>query len=958
MEDKLQRYEELARETQTGWWVANLNKREFKCSSFISELLEIDTDTFTFDYFISKISEEFREVIIKDVMEYDSPQSEYCRTMYSANIPRGKVWISAHTSSKIVLENGECIRKGFIQLIDPPQEAKSPIIISKVNDLALGLNSISKILKKFLDKDIQKDTINEILLEILHTYKGDRSYVFLFDDDNKYQTCKYEVTEKGVSAEISQLQKLKYEDVPWWSNKIKSKQSIILDDIMKLPQDAEAEYKFLKSQDIQSIMVVPLIGENDVLGYLGIDIVKRKYNWTKEDFQWLLSMANIISIFMTLKDSQEQLCNEQIKLKAANKSLKVNEEKMKKLFAHIPIGAAYFDLNGKPTQYNNKGLDVFGLTSIEDVNDYSFFKDPNVPQEVLDKIKYLDFVEYDTTYDFEKLRPIVKSWRNGSIKLYIKIAKLHDDYGNPIGYLMACIEDTDKMMANNRIRDFESFFSVISESAKIGYAKLNLLNNKGYAIKQWYTNIGEDEKKSVSQIIKEYEHLHPEDREDILKFFSDVREGKVKSYNKEVRVHLFGNPPGKWNWLYKSLVVTRFAPEENDIEVIGVNYDITKLKDTANELRIARDKAQEMDKLKMAFLANMSHEIRTPLNSIVGFADLLAINVEPEDKKRYISILHENSDLLLQLISDILDLSKIESGTVEYSFNVINVKMLCNDLINSLKPKVKRDVKLEFDNELPDYHIISDWKRIQQVLKNLINNAIKFTSDGHIRVGYSLNNDMIQFDVTDTGIGIKEEMLPRIFSRFTKVNSFVQGTGLGLSICKSIVESMHGNIGVESTYGKGSHFWFTLPYDDNNEVNSEKKLKEIMTPLIQSEEDISKRKLVLVAEDEESNYELLYAILSDKYDIAWAKNGQETVDLYKKMQPDMILMDIKMSGMDGLQATKIIRQSDNNIPIIAITAYASEKDKEDAIEAGLDDFMTKPISPKELRNKMIVYLGR
>lgn len=307
--------------------------------------------------------------------------------------------------------------------------------------------------------------------------------------------------------------------------------------------------------------------------------------------------------------------------------------------------------------------------------------------------------------------------------------------------------------------------------------------------------------------------------------------------------------------------------------------------------------------------------------------------------------------MLLQLISDIIDLSKIESGTIDYSFNVVNVNTLCNDIVQAMRQRVHNGVNLIFDNSLPEYHIISDWKRLKQILKNLIGNAIKFTSAGYIRVEYSVKGNSIRFDVTDTGIGIKQESLPKIFERFIKLNTFVQGTGLGLSICKSIIESMHGHIYVESTYNKGTHFWFTLPYDNSLEGDDE-KLEKLMIPQDTKEEKDVKDKIILVAEDEESNYELLYAILCEQYNIVWAQDGKQAVNLYRKLNPDMILMDMKMPKMDGIEATRAIREFDTDIPIIAITAYAFEKDRIEAINAGCNDFMAKPISPDELRKKI------
>lgn len=213
----------------------------------------------------------------------------------------------------------------------------------------------------------------------------------------------------------------------------------------------------------------------------------------------------------------------------------------------------------------------------------------------------------------------------------------------------------------------------------------------------------------------------------------------------------------------------------------------------------------------MAFLANMSHEIRTPLNAIVGFSDLLVETEELEERQEYIKIVRENNDLLLQLISDILDLSKIEAGTFEFTNGDVDVYLLCEDIVRSMRMKAKGEVELVLDNHLPVCHVISDRNRIHQVISNFVNNAMKFTSEGSIHVGYKLKDGELEFYVEDTGIGIEKEQLPHIFERFVKLNSFVHGTGLGLSICQSIVEQLGGRIDVDSEKGKGSRFWFTIP---------------------------------------------------------------------------------------------------------------------------------------------------
>ena len=394
--------------------------------------------------------------------------------------------------------------------------------------------------------------------------------------------------------------------------------------------------------------------------------------------------------------------------------------------------------------------------------------------------------------------------------IYTKVSKLYDNEGNFNGYILISIDNTESIDAMNRIHDFENFFLLISDYAKVGYAKLNLLNRKGYAIKQWYKNLGEDEDVPLADIVGVYRNMHPDDRQSILDFYKEVRTGNRKHFQGEMRVKRPGNKD-EWNWIRMNVVVTTYLPEKNEIEIIGINYDITELKETEAELILARDKAQMMDRLKSAFLANMSHEIRTPLNAIVGFSDLLVDTESIEERREYIQIVKENNDLLLQLISDILDLSKIEAGTFEFTSGDVDVNMLCEDIVRSMQMKVKENVELVFDPHLAECRIISDRNRLHQVISNFVNNAIKFTSEGSIRVGYQQEGGELEFYVQDTGVGIDKEGQSHIFERFVKLNSFVHGTGLGLSICQSIVEQMGGQIGVESEPGKGSRFWFRLP---------------------------------------------------------------------------------------------------------------------------------------------------
>ena len=494
----------------------------------------------------------------------------------------------------------------------------------------------------------------------------------------------------------------------------------------------------------------------------------------------------------------------------ANRALDRSEKLFQNIFANIPAGVEIYDKDGYLIDLNNKDLEIFGVVNKSDVIGVNFFDNPNVPQNIRDRVRNEDLVDFRLNYSFEQAEGYYETNRSNAIELYSKVSKLYDNEGNFSGYILISIDNTERIDAMNRIRDFENFFLMISDYAKVGYAKLNLLNCKGYAIKQWYKNLGEEEDALLDEVVGVYTHMHPEDRKRFLDFYDEVRDGKRRHFQGEMRIRRPGTK-NEWNWVSSNVMVTNYKPEENEIEIIGINYDITELKETEAELIQARDKAEMMDRLKSAFLANMSHEIRTPLNAIVGFSDLLVETEELAERQEYIKIVRENNDLLLQLISDILDLSKIEAGTFEFTNGDVDVYLLCEDIVRSMRMKAKEEVELVLDNHLPVCHVISDRNRIHQVISNFVNNAMKFTSEGSIHVGYKLKDGELEFYVEDTGIGIEKEQLPHIFERFVKLNTFVHGTGLGLSICQSIVEQLGGRIGVDSEKGKGSRFWFTIP---------------------------------------------------------------------------------------------------------------------------------------------------
>ena len=282
-----------------------------------------------------------------------------------------------------------------------------------------------------------------------------------------------------------------------------------------------------------------------------------------------------------------------------------------------------------------------------------------------------------------------------------------------------------------------------------------------------------------------------------------------------------GQPTKVYSWDYQRpfdkcwsrVFSAAFAWIDGQIAHVITSVDINHQKTIEEELRVAKEKAENLDRLKSAFLANMSHEIRTPLNAIVGFASLLIESDDKKERQDYVDIMQKNTELLLQLISDILDLSKIEAGTLDFTMDHLDIKSFCEDIMRNYDIKEDKPVPVLLAPDLPEYYIYTDKKRLMQVITNFINNALKFTNEGQIMLEYrhKAESNEIEFAVTDTGMGIAPDKVDQVFDRFVKLNSFSKGTGLGLSICRSIIKHLGGTIGAESEIGVGSRFWFTHP---------------------------------------------------------------------------------------------------------------------------------------------------
>ena len=497
------------------------------------------------------------------------------------------------------------------------------------------------------------------------------------------------------------------------------------------------------------------------------------------------------------------------RMASAYQALQNSERILHNIYKNLPVGIELYNKDGYLLDLNKKELEMFHITHKEKVIGINIFENPALPEEIKLKIRDNEEVEFTFQYDFSKIKGYYESEKtSGFINLTTRITTLYDHDRQPINYLLINVDKTENTIAYNKIQEFKNFFELVGDYAKVGYAHFDALSRNGYALSSWYKNVGEEEGTPLPEIIGIHSHFHPEDRAVMLDFLAKVVKGESTKLCRDVRIR---RADGSYTWTRVNVLVRNYRPQDNVIGMLCINFDITQLKETEQMLIKAKEKAEEADRLKSAFLANMSHEIRTPLNAIVGFSSMLEEAEDQEEKHQYITIIEDNNKLLLQLISDILDLSKIEAETFDIIPERVNAKQLCNDLFQAIQMKTSPQVELRLKDNLPELTFTSDKNRLYQVLLNFVTNALKFTSEGNITIDYQIDGNEVKFSVQDTGMGIEPEKQEAIFTRFVKLNSFIPGTGLGLPICQSIVTQLGGKIGVESEPGRGACFWFTHP---------------------------------------------------------------------------------------------------------------------------------------------------
>ena len=642
------------------------------------------------------------------------------------------------------------------------------------------------------------------------------------------------------------------------------------------------------------------------------------------------------------------------------------------IFNDLSVGLELYDKDGLMIDVNYSRLRSMGIKDKKDILGYNLFNYTSFSDEIKEQVRKGETVRFVAKYDFDDLRRLFPTNLSGIKFFEITVSFVHNEKSEITNYMVISQDVTERVLWQNK---YDNLYEEVVRSKKelleseqrmihlIRQNELVLNNiNSGLAyiandyIVQW-ENISLCSKSLSYEAYKKGEPCYLTAHKRTTPCENCVmqrarRSGQVESIlfnldNKHV-IEVFATP---------------IFNEQGDVDGVVIRVDdVTERQHMIGELEKARSRAEQSDKLKSAFLANMSHEIRTPLNAIVGFSDLLMVTEDQEEKEEFIQIINANNELLLKLINDILDLSKIEAGSVELKYEDFDLAVYFNELAASMHRRVVNpQVRLVPVNPYEACTVRLDKNRLAQILTNFVTNAIKYTSKGTIEMGYEKIDENIRLYVRDTGIGIPADKKDKVFHRFEKLDEFAQGTGLGLSICKAIVEACRGEIGFESEFDKGSLFWAVLPCQFesvNSEPTSSRRNNEKdanKENILDSEETKKVPKRVLVVEDIQSNFFLVSSILKNKCQLLHAPNGLEAVEIVRTQPVDLVLMDMKMPVMDGRTATSEIRKFNAEIPIIALTAHAFDADRVAALKAGCDDYLVKPINGAKLMQTLKEY---
>lgn len=609
-------------------------------------------------------------------------------------------------------------------------------------------------------------------------------------------------------------------------------------------------------------------------------------------------------------------------------------EHQRNIYNNIPVGIEFFDSTGLITYSNNTMEKLFGVQiSLVKKNNYNIFDHTLWTKEQKAMIRNNDNCDIITRYDFyqQPFAPKYFTSRNDTTYFIHKISKLYNQ-GKFKGYMSVTIDTTETYIQKEQIRIFESYLSEIGLFAKLGVFWDN--NSSIYTSEQWNINLGLPRNRKATFYDHDIDNVHLEDREKIESQYKALTEGYIQSFQQDVRVLQFD---GKLHW------IRIFFTRNDNNETTGLSIEITQRKQNEQHLIKAKQKAERMDMLKSAFINNMSHEIRTPLNAIVGFSELLVMADTEEERNLHADIIKTNNEHLLLLINDILDYSKLESNNMEYKYKETDINKLSKEIFLDNASKCPSDVI--YTIRPSDYKLVTfvDPKRTAQIITNLINNAFKFTSKGSVEVWWEHDESEMSFHVKDTGIGIAEKDLQRIFDSFVKLDNFTIGTGLGLSICNTMAQQMGGKIKLTSSENNGSHFWLTLPILNETEYNK-----------MQIVSDRKEIKTAIIASNDQDTLDFMSYCLDENETIHYTRT-EGFFPMWLEKKPWLTVLDVHMFGQNIIEYLPGLRHHSNSNVILVLNYHQSGISNEILLNVGATATIMMPTSIEEVKEIINMY---
>ncbi|MEZ7875218.1 MAG: PAS domain S-box protein [Bacteroidales bacterium] len=783
---------------------------------------------------------------------------------------------------------------------------------------------LSEISSEFIHTNDIDASIIESFAKLGSIVQASRVYLFMIDAEEGTMSNTNEWCAEGVSAEKDNLQKLPISIFPWWIKKLYNKEIIDIPDVSKMVPEAKAEQEILESQNIKSVLVLPVHTKNKLKGFVGFDNVLSRGQWSEKDTEFLSLLADILSNAVVRQ---------------------LNEEELNKNYNNL---RNYFDLNtdfvtilnekGEIVKVNTQVVKKLGYAEEELVGQSVLLLHPPEVREEAAKI-----VE-DMLNDKKGSCPLPVITKDGKRILVETIAQKGLWDGKPATFGIS--KDISELKLSE-----EKFSKIFHNSPEItGLCSVNtgelIEVNKAFYTKLGYTPeevIG----KQASSLIK------------MEKSFRDkvITELKEKGSVQNIETIIYTKQGKPLNVILSASI----------IHILDKAYNLIIASDITENTKYKQEliKAEESDRLKSAFLATMNHELRTPLNHVIGFSSLIPDMTDDDSIKEFAGLIHQSGSKLLNIIEDIFDLAMVEQSEIKIRENVVFIRDIFIELKKQLQEVLSasnkdNNIRLNFkiDSSIATRQIVTDEPKVIQVMTNIIKNAVKFTHNGEISLSLMLVEDnYLSIKVKDTGIGIPKDKLEIVFDFFRQVDDSHtrkhDGVGIGLAISQRIANAMGGTIEVESELEMGSEFTFSFPITINEEymINSQKENTSFIVP------DLS-RKSVLIVEDDTIGMGMIVSLLKpSNCKMINAVNGQEALEaINDNPDIDIILMDLKMPVMDGFEATLNIRKNFSDLPIIALTSYSLQKDKKKALNAGCNDIITKPIKKEIIFKKLQDFL--